>query len=126
MALRRRNIEVDDCSCVFCGVYEETVDHLFSACTISIGVWQGIAAWCRIPFPYLFSVKDVLDIHSQMVVPKEKRKVLYGIAILTCWRLWKARNELIFSSKRRGVVEIVSDVKSLGYLCIGVELKRIR
>ncbi|XP_076898220.1 uncharacterized protein LOC143551730 [Bidens hawaiensis] len=46
---------------------------------------------------------------------------IFSVAMVKKWLkgeelLWKARNELIFSSKRRGVVEIVSDVKSMGYL----------
>ncbi|PWA35067.1 reverse transcriptase domain, Reverse transcriptase zinc-binding domain protein [Artemisia annua] len=115
-ALRRRNIYVGEGMCVFCGEAEETSDHLFSACRLVDGVWNGIASWCKIyPF-FVFSTNDVLQIVKHVGGSKAKQDIIYGVIILTCWRIWNARNEKVFTSKDTNVAQIISDVKSLGYL----------
>ncbi|KAI3775666.1 hypothetical protein L1987_45415 [Smallanthus sonchifolius] len=115
-ALRRRNIYVGDGMCVFCGEVEETSDHLFSACRLVDGVWNDIVSWCKIPPIYVFSTNDVLQIVKYAGGSKAKQDILYGVIILACWRIWKARNKKIFTSKGTKVIQIVSDVKSLGFL----------
>ena len=58
----------------------------------------------------------MLKIVKHMGGLKAKQDILYGVIILTCWRIWKARNEKVFTSKDTNVAQIISDVKSLGYL----------
>ncbi|KAI3712005.1 hypothetical protein L1987_70554 [Smallanthus sonchifolius] len=115
-ALRRRNIYVGDGMCVFCGEVEETSDHLFSTCRLVDGVWNDIVSWCKIPPIYVFSTNDVLQIVKYAGGSKAKQDILYGVIILACWRIWKARNKKIFTNKGTNVTQIVSDVKSLGFL----------
>ena len=114
-ALSRRNICVGEGLCVFCGEAEETTDHLFSACRLEGGVWNNISTWCKVPPIFLFSTRDVLQLINYMGGSKTKKEILYGIFILTCWRIWKARNEKVFSNSDTNVVQIVSEVKSWGY-----------
>ncbi|KAJ0948203.1 hypothetical protein HanRHA438_Chr01g0024521 [Helianthus annuus] len=65
---------------------------------------------------YLFDTKDTMELHKYYERSKIKKQVMQGIAILTCWTIWKARNEMVFSNKRRNVAEIVADIKTLGFL----------
>ncbi|XP_022020292.1 uncharacterized protein LOC110920387 [Helianthus annuus] len=115
-ALKRRNIDVGNLICTLCGDHEESLNRKFSGCGYSMGVWQGIAKWCGIPPVYLFGIKDEVELHKYFKREKTKKQVMQGIAILTCWRIWKARNEMVFSNKKRNVVEIVADIKTLGFL----------
>ncbi|MFS7913188.1 hypothetical protein Hanom_Chr02g00138881 [Helianthus anomalus] len=47
----------------------------------------------------------------------EKRKVtVYGVFVMTCWRLWKARNDKIFRGVEVNVHQVVADIKTLGFL----------
>ncbi|KAJ0693348.1 putative RNA-directed DNA polymerase [Helianthus annuus] len=115
-ALRKRNINVGDGLCVFCGEVEETTDHLFTACRLISGVWFAIASWCNIAPFFFFSIKDIVKVIEYMPASDTKKEVVYSVLILTCWRLWKARNGKVFSDIDTEVVKIVSDIKSLGYL----------
>ncbi|XP_021979514.1 uncharacterized protein LOC110875620 [Helianthus annuus] len=114
-ALRRRNIQVQDEECVMCGEGLDSTDHILTECGIASGVWNGISMWCRIPQVFAFSTSDLVHIFDQYTRSEIKKKALQGVIIITCWRLWKARNEMIFSNKVPKVVDIVSDVKALGY-----------
>ncbi|MFS7935790.1 putative reverse transcriptase zinc-binding domain-containing protein [Helianthus anomalus] len=116
VALRRRNIHVVDEKCVFCDEDEETKNHIFSAYSFIVGVWQGISNWCGTPQIFVFSARDIPELHKFFGGSSVKIKVFYGIAIITCWRIWKARNERVFSNRCLNVLEIVSGVKALGFL----------
>uniref|UniRef100_A0A251VGE6 Putative reverse transcriptase domain, Reverse transcriptase zinc-binding domain protein n=1 Tax=Helianthus annuus TaxID=4232 RepID=A0A251VGE6_HELAN len=59
--LRRRNVEIASVMCPFCDEYEESVDHLFTACSVAIRVWTAINVWCKIPPIFAFEFKDLLD-----------------------------------------------------------------
>ncbi|KAJ0743947.1 putative reverse transcriptase zinc-binding domain-containing protein [Helianthus annuus] len=115
-ALRRRNIIHGESACDFCSEEVESAVHVFTGCGLATGVWQGIASWVRLPPIFLFSIKDLLEVVKCSGWSKSRKEILYGIVMVTCWRIWKARNERIFSQKSRSVAELVADVKSLSYL----------
>ncbi|KAJ0434371.1 putative reverse transcriptase zinc-binding domain-containing protein [Helianthus annuus] len=115
-ALRRRNVNIGDGLCVFCGEVEETVEHLFTACRLMAGVWNSISNWCNIAGLFVFCIRDILQVVDYLQISEVKKEAVFGILILTCWRVWKARNDKIFSNIDTDVVKIVADVKSLGYL----------
>ncbi|KAJ0495718.1 putative reverse transcriptase zinc-binding domain-containing protein [Helianthus annuus] len=125
VALRRRNINVGDCKCVLCEDAEETVDHLFTVCRVTDDVWSGIARWCNLPPIFLFSVHDVQLIVSQLGCSDKRKEIIYGILVLTCWRIWKARNEKAFAKTNVKIIDIISDVKSLGFLWYRSRGKRL-
>ncbi|KAJ0511519.1 putative reverse transcriptase zinc-binding domain-containing protein [Helianthus annuus] len=62
--LRRRNVEISSVICPFCDEYKESLDHLFTACSVAIRVWTDLSAWCKIPPIYAFEFKDLLDIQN--------------------------------------------------------------
>ncbi|XP_022001887.1 uncharacterized protein LOC110899287 [Helianthus annuus] len=123
-ALRRRNVCAGDVMCSLCDADEETAVHLFTACRFSDGVWCGIASWLHIPPIFLFDVYDMQLYINQLECSREKKELLYGIFMITCWRIWKARDENVFKSTSRKSFEIVSDIKSLGYLWYRSRSKR--
>ncbi|KAJ0523309.1 hypothetical protein HanIR_Chr10g0492371 [Helianthus annuus] len=46
-----------------------------------------------------------------------------GIILITCWQIWKARNELVFSGKKPKAEEVFSAIKSIGFLWFKIRLK---
>ncbi|XP_021996298.1 uncharacterized protein LOC110893499 [Helianthus annuus] len=116
MALVRRNILMDNQLCVWCDIEEETVEHIFTGCVISAGVWNGVSRWCRIPDIFAFHVKDLVNMHEVCGTSGIKKAVLHGVIIIACWILWRARNDKIFSNKESKVVDLVADIKTLGFL----------
>ncbi|MFS7910276.1 putative reverse transcriptase zinc-binding domain-containing protein [Helianthus anomalus] len=40
--LRRMNVEISSVMCPFCDECEESLDHLFTACSVAIRVWTCI------------------------------------------------------------------------------------
>ncbi|XP_022014620.1 uncharacterized protein LOC110914107 [Helianthus annuus] len=116
VALRRRNIVTGDSLCVFCDNAEETVDHLLTECRFVQGVWSGIAHWCHLPPIFLFSTQDVQALVDHVGCPSRKKEVILGILVITCWRIWKARNEKAFKMINVKIAQVISDIKSLSFL----------
>ncbi|PWA62724.1 RNA-directed DNA polymerase, eukaryota [Artemisia annua] len=115
-ALRYRNIQVADASCVLCGDVEESVDHLFTGCIFSARIWQLISSWCKVQNFFAFSFKDLLDSRNFVGLSGKAKDIFYGIIIVGCWCIWRARNLQKFQNKHAKVEETIGEIKSLGFL----------
>ncbi|PWA89029.1 RNA-directed DNA polymerase, eukaryota [Artemisia annua] len=115
-ALRNRNIQVLDANCVLCGDEEESVDHLFTGCIFSARIWQLISAWCKVQNFFAFSFKDLLEVHKFVGLSGKAKDIFYGIIIVGCWCIWRARNLHKFQNKHAKVEETLGEIKSLGFL----------
>ncbi|KAJ0600251.1 putative reverse transcriptase zinc-binding domain-containing protein [Helianthus annuus] len=76
--LRRRIVDIISVMCPFYNEFEETVEHLFSTCSVAIRVWTEISVWCKIPPIYNFEFKDILDIHIYSQVGKKAKNLFKG------------------------------------------------
>ncbi|KAJ0896378.1 putative reverse transcriptase zinc-binding domain-containing protein [Helianthus annuus] len=115
-ALRKRNIQVADSLCRSCGSDEETVDHFFIGCFVATNVWNGISTWCSIPNIFAFSIKDLLEFHSNIPGSVKKKIAVQGIIRIACWSIWRARNNLVFSNKPVRIDGITSETKASSFL----------
>ncbi|MFS8016822.1 putative reverse transcriptase zinc-binding domain-containing protein [Helianthus anomalus] len=124
VALQRRHINVGSPMCIFCVDQEETVDHLFTGCIVATGVWNVIARWVELPQFFFFSVKDIMQEYEGSKWSVMKKAAFHGVMVITCWRIWKARNDKIFREVDRSVVDIVADVKALSFLWFSSRYKK--
>ncbi|PWA49539.1 reverse transcriptase zinc-binding domain-containing protein [Artemisia annua] len=115
-ALRRRNCNIPSPFCGLCEEYEENVDHLFCHCVMASQVWYRLSRWCKISPLFMFSVKDLFGLHKSVGLDKKKKKVFKGLVFITCWCLWRARNEKRFQNGTVTGEKIIQNVKSLGFL----------
>ncbi|XP_021989893.1 uncharacterized protein LOC110886407 [Helianthus annuus] len=113
--LRSRNVEITSVLCPFCDDFEETVDHLFTACSVAMRVWAAFSVWCNIPPLFFFEFKDILDIHKVIKRGKKADKIIYGLGIITCWCIWKGRNDVVFNQIKRSSQDIIGEIKSRGF-----------
>lgn len=103
--LARRNFNVQpDCLCVLCddGV-EETIDHLFFECHLTINCWNKLGiAW----------VNDD-DIHRRIVYSRQLASIPFfmEIFLIATWELWKVRNRLVFYGVRACLDRWLSNFK---------------
>ncbi|KAJ0469477.1 putative reverse transcriptase zinc-binding domain-containing protein [Helianthus annuus] len=98
--LKRRNVNIASVMCHFCDEYEESADHLFTACSTASRVWAAISVWCKIPPIFAFAFKDLLEIHNTCFLGKRAKKIMLGLMIIYVWCIWKGRNELFSMSIR--------------------------
>lgn len=125
-ALLRRNIIVGDGSCYLCGEGEETSEHLFTACPIANGIWSNIASWLKIPPVFVFSIEDIVRLSEFTNCSNTKKKMIYGVCIVACWKIWASRNEVVFSQATVNVTRIVADIKSISFLWYNCRLQKDR
>ncbi|XP_021985885.1 uncharacterized protein LOC110882104 [Helianthus annuus] len=115
-ALKKRNVVIVDSTCPLCSSEEESVDHLFLACFVASNVWNGVSSWCNIPNIFAFSLHDLLSIHSNIGMSERKKEAVKGIIIIACWSIWRARNNLKFSSSSARIEDNISEIKVLSFL----------
>ncbi|MFS7974589.1 putative reverse transcriptase zinc-binding domain-containing protein [Helianthus anomalus] len=106
-SLMKRNIVRGNQNCVFCLEAEETSVHLFTSCNLSSTVWSLVSLWCKIPFIWAFSVKDLLESHDFIGLSGKKKDMVQGIIRIGCWSIWKARNEVRFNNKNVKLEDII-------------------
>ncbi|KAJ0511407.1 putative reverse transcriptase zinc-binding domain-containing protein [Helianthus annuus] len=115
-ALARRGIILDDQFCPFCSEHMETVEHMFLACGFASVLWQHLSAWCKVPNPFFFSFKDLLEFKLYSGLSGKKAEIFYGLLIIGCWSLWRLRNKSRFNNKEARIEDVLSEVKSCGFL----------
>ncbi|XP_022007419.1 uncharacterized protein LOC110906620 [Helianthus annuus] len=116
-ALMKRNIHVGNMDCVLCGDWEENVENLFTGCRVSTGVWQEIPAWCKIRTVFAFTVSDLFDFQNSCAASTTTRKeAIRGVFIITCWWIWRTRNQSLFEHKSFKVADIVANIKTTSFL----------
>ncbi|XP_076920623.1 uncharacterized protein LOC143581819 [Bidens hawaiensis] len=74
-ALIRRNIRVNDIVCPLCDSGEETADNLLTGCGAVSVVWDHISRWCKVPPIFGFSVRDLLELHTNINLGANKKGV---------------------------------------------------
>ncbi|KAJ0539157.1 putative reverse transcriptase zinc-binding domain-containing protein [Helianthus annuus] len=114
--LMRRNITVEEENCACCGETVETVDHIFTGCYTATVVWHFVSSWCNLPPIFAFSFKDLMVIHKELQISKEKAEVVHGIIIIAAWSIWNLRNDKVFSRKEGNSGDIIESIKSYSFL----------
>ncbi|MFS8020082.1 putative reverse transcriptase zinc-binding domain-containing protein [Helianthus anomalus] len=112
VGLARRGVPIPDCSCPRCGLNAESPDHLFFNCLWSRSVWWNLLTWMRISFPIEISkFGDLIGFIQNKPGSAKWKRVVYTVALATCWRIWKGRNDMVFEGRFVLVSNIVEQVK---------------
>lgn len=118
VALMLRGINIDSVECPFCGEYEETMDHLLTGCKASKELWNAIEGWCKISPMLIFSAKDLLTFHKYVKGSKVRKLLVQSVILVTCWVIWKSRNNVVFNGLKLHTEGMLNDVKTWGFLWI--------
>ncbi|KAF5784203.1 putative RNA-directed DNA polymerase [Helianthus annuus] len=123
-ALHRRGITVENPGCCFCDEGADSVSHLFTSCPFSLRLWEKITLWCRVTRFFIFSFRDLVEVHNHGTGSESEKKAIQGVIFTACWLLWKARNEARFSNKRRSVEDLFCEVRSVSFVWFKYRRKR--
>ncbi|XP_021997730.1 uncharacterized protein LOC110894812 [Helianthus annuus] len=122
LALKNRNIDSDDLTCHMCGSGEYIVNHLFSRCIIASRVWHHIVLWCKVPPFVTSSTRELLEVHNAVGLSNTAKEVFQGIVSVGCWSIWRLKNKLKFEDKQVWVEDILSEIKSIGFYGLEVDV----
>jgi hypothetical protein len=117
--LRRKNMHLDDYTCVLCNLgHEETSLHLFFDCPFSVSCWNTIPiSWNR----NLSPLDMVIETRTNF-----GRAFFREIFITARWIIWTTRNSVIFDNGQVNTVDWKHRFREeLGLVCIKAK-KRIQ
>nr|XP_043639045.1 uncharacterized protein LOC122610115 [Erigeron canadensis] len=115
-ALNTRNCRFGSLLCGMCDQHEESVGHLLLECEVAMEFWQKIGDWCKVSPLFFFSTTNLFKAHNVEGLGIKEKSVLKGIVFITCWCIWKARNDLRFANITINVDRIFNDIRSIGFL----------
>ncbi|XP_022003823.1 uncharacterized protein LOC110901295 [Helianthus annuus] len=118
VALAHCNISMSSICCPFCCDKDESAYHLFAECAVSFIVWQMVSSWINIPPIYAFTIEDLLRVHEHIAGSVIVKKLIQAIVLISCWSLWKSRNDLIFSGTRVDISRLLAEIKSTSFLWV--------
>nr|XP_043630058.1 uncharacterized protein LOC122601357 [Erigeron canadensis] len=124
LALKIRNCNMGSLMCGLCNDEEETAEHLFCSCWVALEVWHQVGVWCKSTPLFMFEVKDLFKLHNVAGFCKEKRMVFKGNVFVTCWILWKTRNDNVFNNGKTSTEKIVQDIKAISFLWYRIRKKK--
>lgn len=93
--LRRKGVVLHSHNCVFCTQdTEETLQHLFLNCPLSLNFRQTFCQSIGLHVPALLrSIDVIMSFRRQLSTP-----FFIEIIILGCWSIWMTRNDFIFKN----------------------------
>ncbi|XP_076906324.1 uncharacterized protein LOC143562392 [Bidens hawaiensis] len=118
LELVKRGISVTTAVCPVCEDDLESAEHLVVSCNFAQSLWSVISLWCKVPYIYAFSVKDLLELHRFTRFPKRKAKAFNVVCLMTIWCIWSARNALLFEGKPLNINNVVGEIKALSFLWV--------
>ncbi|KAM0025801.1 putative reverse transcriptase zinc-binding domain-containing protein [Helianthus debilis subsp. tardiflorus] len=125
VGLLQRGIPIGDCFCPRCGLSEENVDHLLVGCLWARCLWWNVLVWMRISFPAdIGTLPDLLGYIEEQPGSKAWKRIVYSIVSATVWRIWKARNEMIFENRFIPVSVSVEQIKEDVFLWLSSRAPR--
>ncbi|XP_004288816.1 PREDICTED: uncharacterized protein LOC101301910 [Fragaria vesca subsp. vesca] len=85
---------IQDNSCVLCNEDNETMDHLFGYCNFATSVWNAAAMTPPIDWK-----EGLIKVARKWFIDNHYDSNLFGKFIVTCWQIWKDRNDAVFRGK---------------------------
>ncbi|XP_059302028.1 uncharacterized protein LOC132053957 [Lycium ferocissimum] len=96
--------------CPLCEVENESIPHLFFACTISAQVWRNLLLWIDVNRAPMMWDDELLwaEQHAKGRSPKaEMYRMVLAAAV---YFVWKERNFRIFQNKRQSTTSMIKQV----------------
>ncbi|XP_043703729.1 uncharacterized protein LOC122653841 [Telopea speciosissima] len=107
MALSKRKIPLEP-SCPRCGAASETIEHIILANPFAKAVWFGSHLALNPYQSQSLSVPEwIMNWSSLLILGKEESRKDMSLCSFIAWNIWKARNELVFSSKAGSPYEVL-------------------
>ena len=95
---------INDTSCPLCNEDNESADHLFGDCSFAQQVWLRLLP----PMSFNWSA-GYANVFKSLFIDQVYDQDLFERMIVTCWAIWRMRNDKIF----RGNIPNPSKVLSL-------------
>lgn len=117
--LQRHNMQ-NQGSCALCNQETEIIQHLTLTCVYAQEVWFHLLR--RVGLHGLTPSREptIVDwwLPSRKRVPKAQRKGFSTLVLLTCWKLWKERNNRVFNTTTTMASHLARDTVDEGLLWI--------
>ncbi|KAK2456949.1 hypothetical protein QL285_004267 [Trifolium repens] len=108
---RRRIIQQQATSCVFCDAAVESTIHLFLHCPVSSKVWYEIMRWLGVNVIVPHNLVSAFATMVSIGRGKRNTDCLALIWISFMWLIWRFRNNVVFNNKVLIIEELVEHIK---------------
>lgn len=104
--------------CPNCQAAEETIHHLFIDCPFSTACWREISPNTQLPWNPHSSIGEVLHLWKKNYPWQKKnhniaKRVWDALPYSLLWKIWLARNNMVFKNKATIIRELCNKARSL-------------
>jgi hypothetical protein len=103
------NINVDRC-CVMCLNMDETLEHVFLNCQVTVAVWSHVLRWLGASYFNASNVQQHMLMFGELIKGKKYKRVTHIIWLATMWCLWRSRNNILFRGVDVNVPSLVDQI----------------
>ncbi|XP_020270870.1 uncharacterized protein LOC109846057 [Asparagus officinalis] len=98
-----------DSTCILCGLFLESCEHLFFECSLTKSVWKHFCD-SYLPFIWPASLYELLKVVESL---RHSDGILWrSIFSAVCWSLWTTRNKSIFENSVFSATSIINSAIS--------------
>ncbi|XP_071695415.1 uncharacterized protein [Rutidosis leptorrhynchoides] len=123
--LEKRGIDLDSTLCPLCLIETETAEHILSQCPKVLEIWNQVLSWWNLPCIPSLTINQIFDADSLIPAPTSNVKIIWqSLKWVTCYMLWKARNEVVFKNHIWMPQKILTNIQSVSFGWISKRLKK--
>ncbi len=124
--LAARGVEIADVRCPLCLFGEETVDHIMARCSLATSLWQKVLLWWQLARTTPLDTADVISVSRSQRLPGMSQRLWQAVCYVTCWIIWKSRNNYVFNDGRVSVMHMLGDIQFYSFFWISHRFKMVK
>lgn len=103
-------------ACPLCFLDDESLDHIFLLCPISIRIWIEARGYIGVVVPPFSGslatcFLDFIEVAGAVV----KRKMLWFFGLVVCWVIWCCRNVIVFKGGIFNKIDVLGMIKFISW-----------
>ncbi|XP_071699094.1 uncharacterized protein [Rutidosis leptorrhynchoides] len=114
--LDARGIDLHSTRCLVCDNDIETLRHLLLNCNTAKDIWERIRKWWNLDHLNLNNITDIAKAHHPSFSTHTGSQIWQAIVWITCYYIWKNRNDLTFGKSKACRPKIISDLQEQSFI----------
>ncbi|XP_071694319.1 uncharacterized protein [Rutidosis leptorrhynchoides] len=123
--LEKRSIDLDSTICPLCAQGIESVEHFLTSCPKTLDIWNLVLKWWNLPQIQSLSHDQIFDDVLFGPNASSMGKVIWqGLKWVTCYVLWKARNDSVFNNQVWMAQKILTSIQTSSFVWFSKRIKK--
>ncbi|XP_071709387.1 uncharacterized protein [Rutidosis leptorrhynchoides] len=108
--LDNKGIDLHSTRCPICDDAIETAQHALLDCKVAVDIWERVRKWWNVDNLHISHIRDISKASTPAMKTKTGSQIWQATIWVTCYFIWKNRNDRVFESTSHCIPKIFADI----------------